>query len=371
MAETGNPNPNSLMTVHEPVFRSLPVPRPDLTAYRLNRWWALAVSPRGFTNYSRFLLADKRAPVVRYLPVRVDIEPVSRCNFHCVMCPVSNWPDHRRGPDMAVDDFVRLLDALPGLVEIKLQGLGEPLLGGSAYLEMIRHARARHIWVRTTVNGSMLHVNDNYRRLIHSGVSEVQISFDGTVKETFEQIRRGARFERVVENCKLVNSYCNERGILTTRMWVLLQDRNVGEFLDFVRLGHELGFKRMTFSLDLYTWNGTVSAVSATTSVTPQMARKAMELGRDLGIEVTFWQLTSRYRTGDTKTVCPWPFERAFISSDLRIVPCCMVSDPGLVDLGDARDFARAWNGDLYRKFRMAHLTGRLPNVCEQCYESE
>jgi len=63
---------------------------------------------------------------VDYLPVRIDVENVSRCNFHCTMCQVSDWPHQQRAADMSVDDFKTLLDEQYGVVEIKLQGMGEP-----------------------------------------------------------------------------------------------------------------------------------------------------------------------------------------------------------------------------------------------------
>ena len=57
--------------------------------------------------------------------------------------------------------------------------MGEPLMQGDAYLAMLRHAREREIWVRTTTNASLLHLRENYRRLIDADPNEVQISIDG------------------------------------------------------------------------------------------------------------------------------------------------------------------------------------------------
>lgn len=350
----------------------LPMPYPDPVAARLNRWRALASSPRRLLNYIRSLRA-KRSPSVHYLPTRLDIENVSRCNFHCVMCQVSDWPGLKRAEDMSLEDFKRLIDSQYGLLEIKLQGMGEPLLGRETYFEMIRYARSKHIWVRTTTNASLLHFKDNYKTLIDTGVNEVQISFDGATKETFEKIRRGSTFELVVNNCKLVNDYCNQRRLLRTRMWVVVQQSNVHEFLQFVDLAHTMGFKRLTYSLNLTDfgqekWHRTNGAMTVEESVTPELAREAMERGHRLGVEVTFWHIFSKYGTERSEALCPWPFERAYVSSDLRIVPCCMIANPEVVDLGDARDFTTAWNDRKMRAFRRLHLTGSIPKVCQSCY---
>lgn len=353
----------------------LPAPRPDPFAYRLNRWLALATSPRRLRNYARYLRSRHSADT-HYLPVKLDIENVSRCNFHCTMCQVSDWPKFQRAADMSLEDFKRLIDAQYGLVEIKLQGMGEPLLQGEDYFAMIRYARARRIWVRTTTNASLLHLTDNYKKLVDSGVNEIQISVDGACKETFERIRRGSRFERVTENCKLINGYCNARGLLRTKMWVVLQRDNSAELLDFVGLAHELGFKRLTFALNLTDWgqakwNEINSGVTVEDSITPELAEEVLRRGQAKGLEIGFWNITAKYGTDSPKRLCQWPFERAYVSSDLRIVPCCKIGNPEVSDLGDAKDFTAQWNSPAYQEFRQAHLEGRVPEVCRDCYEHQ
>ena len=350
----------------------IPVPRPSPWEYKYNKFMALFSSPKRLLNYIRFRRA-KRASSVNFLPVQLDVEPVSRCNFHCTMCTVSDWPKYQRAADMSFEDFKNVLDQNYGVLELKLQGLGEPLLARDSLFEMIRYARKRHIWVRTTTNGSLLHLKDNYKKLIDSGINEIQISFDGASKETFEAIRRGSKFEKVVENCKLINKYSDEKKVLRTRMWVLLQDTNMPEFLNFVDLGAEMGFKRMTYSLHLHGW-GTSHweevnrEHEAQQMMTKELMRTAIKRGREKGLEVTFWSATDKYETTSVDKLCQWPFERVVVSSDLRIVPCCTIANPQVYDLGDARDFTKLWNSESFVEFRTAHLEGRIPEPCKMCY---
>ena len=96
----------------------LPAPRPNMLSYRWNRFLALVTSLRRLLNYVRYL-RSKRSPVVNYLPIKLDIENVSRCNFHCQMCQVSDWAKYQRAADMSLEDFKRLIDSQYGVVEIK------------------------------------------------------------------------------------------------------------------------------------------------------------------------------------------------------------------------------------------------------------
>ncbi|GHD45945.1 hypothetical protein GCM10017083_14570 [Thalassobaculum fulvum] len=362
-------------------LRALPAPAPSagLAAYHRERDLALQASPRKRANYERYLAHQRREAEPDYLPIKLDIENVSRCNFRCIMCSVSQWHKGQRADDLPLEAFERLIDEQYGLVEIKLQGLGEPTMQRDPYFDMIRYARARHIWVRTTTNASLLHLKDNYRKLVDADPNEIQISIDGATKAVFESIRHGSVFDRVVANCKLLNAYCRERGVVRTKMWTVVQRANFHQLADLVRLAAELGFKHHTFSLELVDWGlAEWRAANDTVSVEDQLDPDALmglvALGDSLGVEVRFWNTTEKYSTRSPETLCPWPFERAFVSSDLRVVPCCAIGNPDVYQIGapldrdDPQTFTRHWQGADFVAFRKAHLEGRIPDICKACY---
>ncbi|MFC2070305.1 radical SAM/SPASM domain-containing protein [Chloroflexota bacterium] len=353
----------------------LPQPIPSLgtEAYELERKLCLESSSQKLENYNRYLQSE-RTGQLDYLPVKLDIENVSRCNFRCIMCQVSDFPKGHRADDMSYDDFRQLIDEQYGLVEIKLQGMGEPTLAKDTLYEMISYARSKHIWIRTITNASLLHINDNYKKMIDSGANEVQISIDGACKETYESIRRGSNFERVIENCKLINNYAESRNIHPTKMWVVVQQSNMGELSQLVELANEAGFKSLVFSLEIQDWGQDKwqeinDNLSVGNRITGEMAENLVKQGGRYGMKVAFWEATTKYSTTDVKKLCPWPFERAYVSSDMRIVPCCMIGNPEVSDLGDAHKFTRDWKGNAYKEFRQAHLEGNIPRVCQGCYE--
>ena len=353
----------------------LPKPEPSLgsRAYQHELELALAHSDRRRENYNKYK-TSVRCPELNYLPIKLDIENVSRCNFHCTMCQVSQWANHQRAADMRFEDFRNLLDAQYGLVEIKIQGMGEPTLGGDTFYQMIKYARDQHIWVRVITNASLLHINNNYQKLIDSGANEIQISIDGATKKTFESIRRGSRFEKVCENCKLINEYAKANHMTPTKMWTVVQRSNLCDLPGLVELAYNLGFQHLVFSLELQDWGQDEwlrinAALSARQHLTLEMASDLVHKGNTLGIKVAFWTVKTKYKAGKVGQLCPWPFERAYISSDMYIVPCCMIGNPDVSNLGNAHYFANAWNGEAYKRFRNAHLEGNIPRICLGCYE--
>jgi pyrroloquinoline quinone biosynthesis protein E len=362
-------------------LRELPAPEPaaGLAAYERERELALARSPETRDNYARYLASRRRNAVVDYFPIKLDIENVSRCNFRCTMCAVSDWHKGQRAADLSLDAFRRLIDEQIGLVEIKLQGLGEPTMQRDDYFAMIRYARAKHIWVRTTTNGSLLHLKDNYRKIIDADVNELQISIDGASKEVYEGIRRGANFERVMSNVALVNRYARERGVDRTKMWTVVQHGNLHELEALVDLAATLGFSNQVFSLELTDfglarWREINAAASVEKHLDPHFLLSLIKRGEKRGVRVRFWNATSKYSTENPDALCPWPFERAYIASDQRVAPCCFIGNPDVAEIGTKpgkpESFASVWFGPDFQSFRQSHLDGSIPDYCRACYRA-
>ena len=352
-----------------------PYPVPNQETYDQVREEALAFSERRRINYEKFLASSRREVSPDYLPTRIDIENVSRCNFSCSMCIVDTWDKRQRARDMTLTEFKQLIDEQYGLVEVKIQGMGEPTLQRDDFFAMIEYARAKALWVRVITNASLLHLKDNYKKLIDSGVNEVQVSIDGASKEVFESIRQGSNFERVIDNCKLVNDYAKAQGIERTKMWTVVQSKNQHQIKEMIELGKEMGFKHLVFSLNLVDFgNEEISKRNSDQSVeksfTNQQALEYIEFGEKLNLSVRFWRQTDKYSFSSLNQRCPWPFERGFISSDMRVVPCCVLGNPDVADLGDAEKFTGVWQSKTWQNFRQAHIDGNVPDYCKQCYES-
>lgn len=354
--------------------RPLPFPKADAELWDSTLKAGFEAYPERYENYQKYRTA-KRGIELDYLPVRLDIENVSRCNFHCTMCQVSDWPGFKRTRDMTFEEYQQLIDTQIGLTEIKLQGMGEPLLG-KCYFDMIEYARKRHIWVRSITNGSVLHVKENYKKIIDADVSELHVSIDGATAETYEKIRRGGRFPLTSKNSQLLNAYAQEQGRDRTRMWTVVQQDNFHELEQFPALAAELGFTRLTLSLDLNDWGqDDWREVNDTKDMHRQLdtdrAFKLIEEAERLGVELTYWYMDEKYETSDPNKLCPWPFGRGYISSEMKLVPCCMVANPDVYELGDASDLTGTWNSKKMQGFRKAHLTGNLPKICKTCYRND
>lgn len=355
---------------------NLPKPEPaaGILAYAQERDFCINMDRRKADNWRNYILTKDmgRRASISYLPIKLDIENCSRCNFACTMCAVSKWKHGKRAEDMSLEDFKKLIDEQYGLVEIKLNGLGEALMQGDDYFEMIRYAREKRIWVRMTTNASLLHLRDNYKKLIDSGVNEIDISIDGADQKTFEGIRIQSDFDQVVKNAKLLNDYCFSKGVVRTKMWTLVQKANYMKLMDHIHLAEHMGFKNVVFSMNMHGWADPELKKrndAEIVNLDEDYVRQLQELARNKGIKLGFWDVNDKFDTTSWKNLCPWPFERAVVTSDLRTVPCCMIGDPDKFEIGKGKTFLVNWKSEEYKDFRQAHLDGKIPDICKSCYK--
>lgn len=354
----------------------LPRPRPDTQAYNKMMEERFELFPECKENYHRYLkmLEHGYDINVDVMPVKMDYEVSSHCNFRCSMCLMTEIGTDRP-PNMSFEEYKKSIDSQPGLIEVKLQGMGEPLLNPD-FFKIAEYTVGNKIWARTVTNASLLHLNDNYKRIIDIGIGEIQISIDGATKETFESIRKGADFDVVIENCKMMNEYAESVGKKrVSSCWMLVQESNFHEVEKLIDLCAYMKFKRLTYSISISDWSKDNwkeinSGKEVNSLFTDEFAKKLIDKGDKLGVEVTFWDGKDKYHFDEKKDkICAWMFSRAFISADMRIVPCCVMCDPKTCDLGDARDFINAWNDEPYLNMREAHLSGNIPEICRNCYE--
>jgi MoaA/NifB/PqqE/SkfB family radical SAM enzyme len=145
----------------------------------------------------------------RSRPVELMIEPTNLCNLACVMCPHSRMK-RERGV-MGLDLFRNIADQAADLDigNIKLAGLGEPLLD-NGIVDKVAYAKKKNLHVKLFTNGMLLDPSKS-RQLIDSGLDEIIVSIDGGTPSVQEAIRKGSDFQRIRDNLERLQLIRQER----------------------------------------------------------------------------------------------------------------------------------------------------------------
>jgi len=343
------------------------------------------------------VLPARETPVrpVPPLPRRLQVEITGACNLRCRMCLVRYRPriDKVEGA-FPLERFVALLDELPDLEQVTLQGLGEPLLHPDL-VAMVVAAKHRGIEVGFNTNGTLLTAS-RAEALVVSGVDWMHVSIDGATAATFEHIRDGARFDRVVRNLRRLLDTRRRLGSPTPRIQLntVLMRSNVHELDELVRLAVDIGVDRLwlqalshdfsdtgeddlayveirSFAQDEALWAGNPHDPDHDPPLHEVLASGRL-LATRLGLELRLPEdgppdeLTAGHDTG---LPCDWPWTSAYITHDGKVQPCCMVMGDDRAVIGDIADggFAEVWRSEAYDRFRRQLLSDRPPAVCRGC----
>jgi radical SAM protein with 4Fe4S-binding SPASM domain len=319
------------------------------------------------------------------LPREIQLEVTRSCNLRCRMCLVRyrDVPNRREG-SMPFDTFRRVVEELPELRAITLQGLGEPLLAPELY-RMIEYATSHGITIGFNTNATLL-TRSRAERLIGAHLDWLHVSIDGATAETYESIRDGASFERVRRNLAGMVEAKREAGSGRPDLSLIFvaMRRNVGELADFVRLAADTGVgdvhvQNLSHSFDdamglpgydeirAFTLREALWTDGEGADAFGRARAEAERLGVKLRLPKT--EPPQRARAEGTPG-CFWPWDESYVHHDGKVQPCCMIMGEDRAVIGDVHSeggFAGVWHSDAYKDFRRRLLTDDPPDVCRGC----
>ncbi len=276
----------------------------------------------------------RRAERVPALPVEYIVETTAKCNLYCPMCPRETHKQPKE--DMTDEIFERLVAGASRTGEhMMLIGLGEPFMDRKIF-DRIEYCERHGIATLLSTNGTFLD-EKTAARLLETPLAHITLSFDGASKETFEQYRKGARFEKVRDNFVRFARMKKQRG---SKMQVVVQmvrmPGNAHEVEDFRRF-----------------W----SAVEGVDQV--RVKEDETNLVQPEG------------NRGGARP-CHYLWRGAmYVKHDGRVFPCCQSYHLGGAPAGDLRQspLEEIFNSEQMRRLRRLHAAGRAGEIdmCARC----
>jgi len=265
-------------------------------------------------------------------PSVIGIETTSRCNLDCIMCPRQEMT--RGKGDMDLELFKKISDSIIGNVEfIWLQDYGEPFLNKGIF-DMIRYAKKSGLRTGISTNATVLD-EGIIENIMFSGLDYIIFAFDGATKETYEKIRRGAKYEQVVQNIKQFIANKNERkaDIFTVIQCIYMRDTEK-EIKDFKRMWKIKGVDGIRIR------------------------------------QVTYSGGEGKFKNRLDSRPCYWLWSDPHIKWDGTVVPCCQDVN-AVYPLGNIKDksFGEIWNSEGMVRLREMHISGKYKELplCKNC----
>jgi MoaA/NifB/PqqE/SkfB family radical SAM enzyme len=223
---------------------------------RVGKNGALILPPRllrklGAAGNDRLEIVENRGfvevrPSLRTL-ARVYIEPTSRCNLTCQTCIRNTWTEPLG--DMEKETFDRLvgqLKAFKRLESVMFGGFGEPTAHPDI-LVMIGKVKALGVRAEMTTNGTRLD-EPMIDGLLQSRLDRLWVSFDGADETQFETIRKGARFQGLVNSLRLLRKKSARRRKIDVGIAFVVMKRNIDDLKAMDELARKIGADRILVS---------------------------------------------------------------------------------------------------------------------------
>lgn len=339
----------------------------------------------------------------RDLDVLMDLTP--RCNIYCTMCLLPLEEDHSKGTEMPEPVFKRISEEVfPRAKSVSLSCGSEPFMS-KRFLPALETAVTAGVPnVRFVTNG-LLMTDEAIERIVDLGINRVMVSLDGATAATYESIRVGGKFERLVDRLLALDRIKKARRSKTPVLkfsWVLMRS-NLGEVLDLIELArrvsadeiylrHLVPFAELDVTPQLiFDTPHSVNAVldeawsrcrryGIRMTTLPKLPpgrltlsqkltlayEQAREITRDEGVGGVLAVASRKWRL--RAKACDQPWFSVYIRPDGAINPCgAWFKEAALGNLG-SQHLAEIYASDDARQLR-AELSGLAPlrSACAQC----
>lgn len=320
-------------------------------------------------------------------PTTIEFSFNNLCNLKCQMCAKA---DDEPNVLMNKSAGNRALEQLlPFTLHWMPSANSEPLLNDmTALVQLCR----KHIsWLLLFTNATLL-TRERFLQ-IRERTHRIFISFDSHVKETFERIRAGAKYEEVVRNIKDLLPLAKEDGTEITFNVVLMKP-NLAELPDYVRFVADLGgtdihvqelLPNSTLFNDLL--------IDAPDHVIEPILEQAKAIARERKVDLNL-DLRPPFQAAEVHqrrewSKAPLATMRERFNSTVRalypgfchmaahyfkttpngdVFPCCRA--PAELNMGNINKATveEIWNGSRYREFRRNMFAGKYADSCKDCY---
>lgn len=187
-----------------------------------------------------------------YLPKKVQFSYDFDCNLYCNSCRHTQMHMNQsqlKSYDQAKDTILKPL--LKEAEILILSGSGELFASRHSikYLQELSPAEFPKLRYHIMTNGQLFTEKTwNQYPYMQQMIERLFISIDAAKKETYEVIRRGGRWEVLMNNLNFTGRLRKGNKIKGLYLMFVVQKLNYREMVDFIQLGYEIGADRICFS---------------------------------------------------------------------------------------------------------------------------
>lgn len=335
----------------------------------------------------------KGKKIIESKPRGMGIALTNRCNIRCIMCSV--WNNPWDIPEKTINEIMELI---PYLQRIFWQG-GEVFL--SPYFDKLLEKVSAYPNIRQDINTNGLLINRRWAKKLVKANANIIFSIDGVTRETYEYIRRGAKFQDLLRSIEILNeemqgakkdiAYTGNGRKCSTIINLVVMKSNYHELDGFIDFAKKYGFSRLQITpVDIDNQENIflhkdIEALTYIDKIMPDIVEKA----KACGICVSNWLPVIKNPSSSQKDILPseetqasdhrqtngsaaeipneiacyWPWQFLFMDWGGRVRPQCFCPKP--VGNIHHNTIEEIWNNEIIQSYRQKIFDNDCQNWCD------
>ena len=338
-----------------------------------NDAFGVLLHPRTLANYRLWQKEQAERPLEMHsIPPFIEIELTNRCNLACIQCLRSLGLKPYQLGDITFDNYKKVLAQFPHIMNLSLNGFGEPFMHPQ-FFDIVAYTRKERPICKIGIytNGMLIDQERAYK-LMDCGLTELNISIDAALPDTYRRVRRGGKLDVLHDNIRGLMKAKRETGArfpMVGLNYVLLNE-NEGELVKFVEQAHEFGVDFINcITYAGYDWGFQNRRTPDNYKRELDAARKRMD---ELGVRCkSFPSEDLSWTDPKTPFACQffWGEEfRVTFNGDITLGCCSPFKETFSYGNLLEQPFTEIWNNEFYRRNRAMSLENRPPNAtCASC----
>jgi MoaA/NifB/PqqE/SkfB family radical SAM enzyme len=327
--------------------------------------------------YVLFSPLVRKFPRLAPVPAYVEIEVTTICPRKCIMCEHTYWTDMEER-HLSFDEFKHILSQFPKLRWLHLTGEGSSFTNPD-YPRMLEYAKSKNICVYLV--DSFDHIPESaIEKLIDLKIEGVYISLDAATKQTYEKIRVGCDFDRVLKNVRKFIALKKERNSLLPEISFryIVMKHNVHEMPAVLDLIASLGPRKLLGEGGRVDFVGNLefpevkdlSVYELTDDILTSVIQKTLKYRLN-----TFLSHTEVKKNPSINQCICWLEPYVMMGGD--VIPCCniLMSNKRTIlrqhSFGNIfkQSMQEIWDSERFRKFRdtVDNPNKKVPYLCTLC----
>lgn len=304
-------------------------------------------------------------------PPYVEIEISTYCNLKCLMCEHTYW--HEPNKNMKFDQFLHIMNQFPKLKWVDITGIGEGFMNKD-YMKMVEYIKKRKIYLELYDPFYFWDKDISYK-MVELGLNRVQPSFDAATEKTYNLIRAGSDFNRVVQNLRDLFAVKKELNKLLPEVTFhfIVSKENIDEMMLYLDLVKDIANGQdvsIQFTEVLF---GFKEITNQLIEVPESRVKEVNDKAKKLGLKVLWNRNVQHHNRPEFNQCTLWTMPFIFVTGE--VIPCCGGNETNRRDfqkkhsLGNIfeEDFKKIWKNNKYKTLKNKLRQNRMPIQCGNC----